>query len=181
LSEHIVFALEALPLGIFGALVVVIGPLYFKLGRRIQHKARTSTMVSRRTRIILEWVILGGIFAGTLIIVVINGFYALAIGSLALVAVAYANFLLQPATTYGFLILGIWLTVCGVVFAGATGWQNAADLLGKGGRLYTINNDELSGKPIMAGERGLLFYDNSLNRFEFLRWERIHTITRKAD
>lgn len=76
--------------------------------------------------------------------------------------------------SYGFVVMASFLI----------GHMIARSYVSDGGALHTITLkglDDVSGRIIRSGDKGVLFFDNSSKQINFLKWENIEKLSTKVD
>ena len=173
LPEHLVFALQIIPLAFGGALVAVLFPTMQKFVLATSSGLNgTRISVSTLVLIATSYVLLCqgyffdsavGIFVGStaLFVTVLNIFFSfteLRVGSmpLSLIFVIFVSAFLLGVDTLHWYIDAPYIS-----------------------HIMKSESGEQEGKLIRSGEQGVLFYVLSSNEFAFVRWDKIESITTK--
>jgi hypothetical protein len=201
LSEHLVFALQALPVALIAAAMAfllsastraaILRALQIIKRRLALNKKRWTKEHHSKTDEEIERLILSG--PPFRISLVIFGTASIAA---AVITYRYGNLL--PAVSYAILgcaaalhailpnalntlaVRGMVVGVSGFVFTFTVGIERAKSLLEYPEDLYTISRDggEVQGTLVRGGERGVLFWDSRTKQITFYRWDGIHRIVR---
>lgn len=187
LAEHIVFAMQAIPVAFGVALTIPTGIVSFELGARKAQKETPAipgegTSVEELKKIQAqvqayfrksqrELLFFSAIFTAFGAVAMWFKYYL--VGALAIV--------LGSAGVFAFVLPDIflrrrailaWYTVGLVVVGFFLGFQNARGILAETSakHVITVSDGELRGHLVRSGERGVLFYEPSSNKISFLVW-----------
>jgi hypothetical protein len=176
ISEHLVFALEALPLGIALALsnyaaIRFYRPITHALDRKVEENPRRTISLA----------LMALIFCVTFIVVVlyIFPFYFLFIFTTVLALVLHFWHLIPTSMTKPPAIW-LWSMVFVLVFAYGLGTDISRAYLASDTATHTVqtNTEALRVRLIRSGDKGLLFFVPQDKRIIFLRWDAVKEIAR---
>ncbi len=195
LSEHIVFALQALPIALSLAAVtpisIMIGKGGWNFRKRYQVPESTEKAPSEEVEAQLSKVQRGmnslkaRFFAISFLffVMIFVGYFVQQSPAIVMIALCLAVF---------FLLAGLWLismmkpvplAVSGIIasllISFATGLDSAFYQLRKTTPLHTLvlDNSEMRGLMIVGGERGVLFFETDKREMSFQRWNSIKRVT----
>lgn len=177
LAEHIMFALQALPLAFIAALIIpgtVIASFltrrYLSLNVRSEVHARASLLLLSVSVLVLVVGIIGIVLKYYFsAIIIVFGFGGIAA-------------LLYPVTEFRTTVpfYASFFTVLFIVSSFCLGLQSAQSILCDRPATHTVSvagsMDGLHGRLIRSGERGLLFFDLASKTVSFLIWAEIKRI-----
>lgn len=174
LSEHIVFALEALPL----ALLAAFGLLIFSIENTESSFAFREEDIANRPSLKLIGMIAASVIwvlglVATVYFLLLSIFIFITIGCGALVMVTRAPSVLQRA--WALSVFGV-LAILSVTLA--LGYDSAQAIRDNPIPVNTIllTDGELSGRVIRMGERGVLFWQTGTRRLKVIRWDLVKEI-----
>jgi hypothetical protein len=190
LTEHLVFALEALPIALSLSFVSTALFVTFKVADQRDNEKIAREMLSltaqeqlewlreemaRRRRsalmwagISLAWTIAASFISALLSLIVLVVCVALYTVGL----VFYTNILRSPfmVATYG-VVVSLLTT-----FAVGIDVQERFVRRGKVAHTVSLEDSELKGRIVRAGDRGILFYEPGSQEITFVRWEAVKRI-----
>lgn len=190
LTEHIVFAIEALPLALAVSFAVTVQfVLASVFGQRHKETAERATSALDLPKQ-LEWynksiartkraMLVGGVFS--LASLVVGWFVGVPLSVLALnfclVLYAlgfyfYSNILSSPFFIANYVGIGSLL----VTFAAGVDVQEWFVRRGKIVHAISLENSELTGRVVRAGERGVLFFNPGSREISFVRWDAVKRV-----
>jgi hypothetical protein len=190
LTEHIVFAIEALPVALGLSFTLAVLFVVFKAtDQRKNDKAEREMATlnaqqksewlrqsaARDRRIALRWVAfslaslpLAWLGHPLLSIIVFTCCMSLqSIGALFYPKILYSPFFVANSVVTVSLL---------ITFAVGVDVQQRFVRGGKVAHAISLENSELTGRIVRAGERGLLFYDPGSREISFVRWETVKRI-----
>jgi hypothetical protein len=194
LSEHILFALQAIPIAFVAALMIPSGALSFRMGkeavdketppippgtpdietlRGIQEKVRAFHRKSQRGLMLFSILFIA---SGLVALIVKQYFFGATIMVLGLSGLA--AYWLPPIVLRGYYFV-LWYTAVFMVMSFFLGFQAARGTLEGTKPANTINTasmGELHGILIRSGERGVLFYEPGAKAVRFLVWGDIKSL-----
>jgi hypothetical protein len=190
LSEHIVFALEALPFGLLAALILPCTFLALSLSSRFERRFYESAdneridKATRRMRKLLLAISGFSIGAGLLGLVffqeVLVGITFVVAGSGGLFGYLIPEILRERRKEF----YVAWYVLIFIGMAFGLGIERGKSVWTKDTITHTISKTgsigELQGRLIRSGERGVLFFDASLKTVRFIIWNDIGGINTVA-
>jgi hypothetical protein len=174
LGEHIVFALEALPVAFMIALGVPCGIAAFGLGMRAE-KAGAPWYKSETRRTVFLWVLLlAQLLLGLALLTQKNYFFAVCSLTLFL---ACMNAMLVPVAFMRLLVFSLSTAIGLIIAAFVLGIQNAESVIEQNAATHTLlvsgTAGKLTGHLIRSGDRGILFLNTETKTVTFLLWKEI--------
>lgn len=178
LSEHILFALEALPVGlVVGACVVLVCGVLPKIGGAGMQTNKAQRVTGARIRALLRRNI-GEILIGLSgVVSFILGNYGDAIVSLALVVIMVCvRFVPLERRIYVLIPISVVLVLF-IPFA--AGRSIARNYISGTTVLHTLVTPEgnVEGRVVRSGDKGVLFVDTKMRTVELRKWDNIRSIT----
>jgi hypothetical protein len=180
LSEHILFALEALPIAMVILLVIIV--MLPAAQSRFQLKPRVQQPLKGFSKLIVIFCMVTVLIALTAF--VLFAFYQIwktspvfVLAFIFFVLPVIGVFIIDPRFTQLYLILSAGFLCIAVSFS--FGFAFSTGLLINSQQLTTLNlknKPTLNGRIIRSGERGILFYERQVNVARFIPWETIETI-----
>jgi len=178
LSEHLVFALAALPIAVGGAILLLVGFWLMRQADRIR-----EGVVRSPKRGSMFWVLIA-VLALCVFGLEAYGIYSLS-GSLGILAagmiVSCSIFIAHklPKESSREVAVAILVLTCGgVALAIDGGFEIARLTLNESNYFYRVNGDERSGTLLIGGQYGVLFYDSEKRQIVFLKWDHVKDIER---
>jgi hypothetical protein len=175
LSEHLLAAIGSLPFAFIAAVVVILAVTFFPSSEQLVQHFFGSTPKAMIRRDLLIGVAIFSLFGigaiATGVILRKAGFFGLGIfiGGFGAFFVARPN----PVIVYAFCFVCSLIVTMGLAIDEMRGFLNANP--NQVSTIYT-NTATYSGKVIMSGERGLLFFRPDQNDFVFQRQDEIKRI-----
>ena len=190
LTEHLVFAMEALPIAL--GLSFIIGLLFaaFKaLGQRDDEKTERETSTlnpqqklewfqqsAARTR---RWSLRWGVFSLAIQPLAWFGHTLWSPIVFALCVILHSfGAMFYPKVFYSPFFLTTYVATVSLLITFAVGVDIQQRFV-RGGKIahaISLETSELTGRIVRAGERGLLFYDPGSREISFVRWETVRRI-----
>jgi hypothetical protein len=182
LSEHLVFALEALPLAFPVVAVFLLYMFAFKWGelRSTPKRDAKITKATLRDHLHKFWVF----EAFILLLLTFSIFRHNAVGIVVGFGILIAGIVMRLAPWF-FLTTAVLFTYGAIFLLTLTfvaGYEAARTYLAYdfAPQVLSMNDRELHGKLIRSGERGILFHDISTREILFLKWDNIKSIRNQA-
>jgi len=187
LSEHILFALEALPIAIAILLIItVLLPAMLSRQPAIQPAKPSSPLVAlawwKKLLVIVIVVLLFGVLLGGLAVMIYDMWkrnpIVLAVALLVTLPPIVGNFVIHPKFKQLYFS-AVALLVC-LVLSFSFGLAFNLGILTNSLPVTTVKlrnkQDTVNGRIIRSGDRGVLVYEREANLVRFIPWEGISSI-----
>jgi hypothetical protein len=187
LSEHILFAFEALPLAfvLFGMFIPWYAPLFAPRETGVASDDPTINLVASEQKSlwsrIVNWIHSKYVLEiGTVLFALVSEYFFEGRGTV--VSIVLLAILLIRRSAIWFVanpvVAASYAAICLMVLVNAVGYDIAKTYV-KGDtplESASIDNVERHGRLIRAGERGILFYDTGTHDVSFFKWDAVKWI-----
>jgi hypothetical protein len=180
ISEHIVFALEVLPLAITASIMIIVIPVAAKSGRVRRERRRQKEIQTGKLPFYKDgalWFLVLWFFGGAFwlwLTTSLSGYVGGAeVALFGILGFSTPQYLRLP------YIVASYVMINALIYTFASGYETAdryrnytsyADAV-------TSNTGTTNAKLVRSGERGVLFYEETSNGLVFLPWSEIKKIS----
>jgi hypothetical protein len=181
-SEHVVFALEALPVAMLASLIlaafVIFGELGAQSGSRVTNSEKLFSDNTTKVIKLIELHVIYLVFIGLGAFEVAATNYAFGVAML-LLGVWSALKLYVPALTNRTIVLQVvaCFGLLLVSFAAGFELQNDDARRTTPSHLIKVGDKDLSGLVIRSGDKGLLFCQLKPKQLMFVKWDQVSSVS----
>ncbi|WP_076858116.1 hypothetical protein [Bradyrhizobium mercantei] len=175
-TEHLAFAIPALPFAIFTAVSLLVGDVVSDSIIRFQNPIEATKKETRKRPARVRWFrilvpAIGILFASIAFYFNPSATYVACVVALVLMALTF-GFEIDPATRIRVIMLGAGSAI--LIFSFALGVDSMRQVLNKASETtLETTGGTLSAIMVRSGERGILIYERSRLRFDFVKWDSI--------